>query len=284
MTLVRLALACALLLTACTDGGSSGGAEAPQPVDVEAAVTRVLEEGFTASSPEQCSTLYTETGLTEALGTVGGDREADLARCEELLVEPTSDAKSVVVEVEVLDDRSANAVVTPDGGSYAGLALHLAMVEQDGWRIDAITRQEMLDRTLVEQQWADSVQGSVGSLYNQPSADCMKQVAAGKTDTDIERLLADDAMVDLIAEAVVTCVGLGVDSVAVGRITAYQLKVKAEDIPAVVTDCASGGVMLRDFTVKGIMTDPDEAARWNDATLEEAQECLDAGVTAPSGG
>lgn len=276
MTLLRIALAGAVLLTACSDGRDADGGEADpaaaaRTAQVEAAVTEVLQDAYTDTNAEQCDTLYTQEALDRVAGPAGGDREADLAVCGERM-DALLDAQSAVVEVEVLGDGSAKAVVRPDGGEYAGLAAHLDMVEQDGWRIDRTTHYTVVDRAVANQAVGDAIQSGVGKFWDQQDADCIKRFVAGKTDAEYAQYVTDGKVSDLGAEGLVGCVGLGSERVAVSRITTYQLV--ANGIPQTEADCTGGRLMFRDFTVQKIMSDPAENRRWNLAIQEEAHLCV----------
>ncbi|GAB2677891.1 hypothetical protein [Thalassiella azotivora] len=279
MRLVPLALAAALVMVGCTDDGTEGSTDGAGPaaevVDPEAAITAMLTEGFTTSSPEQCSTLYTEKGLADALSTVDADHATNVATCEER-TDPSAVARSVEVEVELLDERSANAVVTPDGGPQAGTAVHVSLVEQDGWRVDEFTRVELVDRALVDAQLGSAVQANVGSLYDQPVADCLQQRLGATPDEQVEQHLADGTTVDLVADGLVACLGNGVDSLAMFMLTDYQLR--AAGLPDTFSGCASVGAMTEGITVKGVMTDAEVRQRWFDEIKTLGETCAAAGA------
>lgn len=124
--LPALLLALALGLTACGGGGESD----------EDAVVETIETSVLSTDPAVCKETQTEAFIEQTTGESGG---AGVKACEkETEEEGSNDPDSVeVTEVEA-DGGKATADVEFKGGIFDGQILEVALVDEDGWKLDEL--------------------------------------------------------------------------------------------------------------------------------------------------
>jgi hypothetical protein len=122
-----LLIVSALALVACGGGGSSDESE----------IEEAIETSATTTDPSNCTKFETQNFVEQSTDESGSKA---VKTCEEEAKnEPESKAESIeVTEVEVEGSKAtANAAVT--GGSLEGQTVSIALVEEEGWKLDELT-------------------------------------------------------------------------------------------------------------------------------------------------
>ncbi|MGH2951329.1 MAG: hypothetical protein ACRDKX_04720 [Solirubrobacterales bacterium] len=197
-TVLTLTLVCAV--------GPGIGACGPSSDSAEDDVRAVLDRAFVSFDADACSEILTQRALEQTQFT---DAEDALESCIDDAEDPDDNAEAIEIpELEVNAD-TATATVTPQGGSIDGASMSVALVEDDGWRIDRVTALEILDRDrfldagLAEIVEDDSLLGGQGRCIDE-------RVRSRVTDSELEGLYVDKDP-SFLYDAIRACVGDGTD-------------------------------------------------------------------------
>src|SRR3954451_5544976 len=244
---LAMTLVVASTLAAC---GGDGGSRAS-----EDEINSVLSTFFTTADPSQCD-LLTQKALQQIAPSVARADDPASACREEVRASSGQSAKSIDADLDV-SGSNAKATVTPDGGIFAGLSVDVALVDDDGWKIDALGRQRLVDRAAyLSALERGAGQGQLGNGAITPTdARCMageieKNVSDAELQSDIER---NDK--DFLYDAIRICMGGGQDFIAITALTENQLE--AAGISARNAQCMAALTLAgpRNLTVKQFAED-----------------------------
>lgn len=241
----------------------------------------MLESAFTTSNPEQCTEQFTPRALEQIIQDLA-EGEDPIKACEEgLNLDESANADSIEIADLSVDGTGATATVTPDGGTFAGAEVRLALVEDVGWRIDQIEDVEIYDRELHIDSQDDSASlealgatqlppGTekcvLGYLKTEPSTEELEETLPG-ADT------ADTGVPDYVVDAVRTCVGGGSDLAAITLLTEQQLKASGLEDKLATCVAGAGVAALGDVTLEDLLEDEKAKKRYEDALKEGAFVC-----------
>lgn len=278
----RLALlaACAALVPAvstCGDDGpadetvagqstASAGAADPAAAD---AIMATLERAFTTASPRDCTGLYTAAALEQT--SPSGATAADaVAECEDY--PDANTAKSVDVSEIAVDGTAASARVEPHGGPFAGVGLTVALVEDDGWKIDGLEDAEIVDRPAQLSAIADGYEALLGPRLTSADASCLTTVTKQIPDAEIEAALLSGE-VGPAADAMRECLGAGTDIAAILKLTEAQLA--ATGVPKAGIDCVTSEIVLDldGIELEELAGNTEVKGRYEDAVLAGLKSC-----------
>jgi hypothetical protein len=230
------------VLAGCGDGGDD---------EAEAEIRDVLEIVLTTADPEQCG-LFTPNAFEQLAPDVARSKDPSKA-CAEAISDAAS-AKSIEISEVEVDGSEATATVTPDGGTYAGATVTIGLVEDDGWKLDAVTGLEIEDREAYLASYAENAVGV--SFVDAEEGRCLSgEIEANATDEDLERAVVAGEK-GFLYDAVVTCLGGGVDLIAIVDIVEGELK--KEGIPKGQATCLAGASIagLKGATFEQFAEDP----------------------------
>jgi hypothetical protein len=212
-----MAIVAALTLGACGGGDNGSGAS-------EDEINGVLNTFFTSADPSQCD-LITQKALQQIAPSVARADDPAAACREEVKASAGQEAKSIKADLDV-DGSSAKANVKPDGGIFAGLSVDVALVNDDGWKIDALGPYHLVDRdAYLSALESGAGQGQLGNGAITPAdARCMadqikKNVSADELQRDIDQ---NDK--DFFYDAIKICMGGGQDFIAITALVENQLE------------------------------------------------------------
>ena len=143
-----LLIVSALALVACGGGGSSDESE----------IEEAIETSATSGDPANCTKLETANFVEQSTSESG---KAAIKTCEEeAKKDPESKAESVeVTEVEVDGSKAtANAAIT--GGSFDNQTVSIALVEEDGWKLNELTGFVKFDQEALAQVFETQLEKS----------------------------------------------------------------------------------------------------------------------------
>lgn len=182
MRRLRLLVPFALLtlvlgLVACGGGGN----------DDEDRVVEVIETSFTSTKPASCKQLSTQKFLEQTQYAKG--KEA-LKACEEDAEEESEgDTDSVEVSDVVIEDSTATANATFDGGTFDGQTLSVSLVEEGGdWKRDEITGFVELDQEHLAKSIQEGFEGGQNGLEPAVAA-CAGKAFAKMPKAELEEVL-----------------------------------------------------------------------------------------------
>ena len=279
-------LVCAAILAACDapiigdDGDDDSSADetmAEETASDEDAVTEVATDLFVSTDPEVCTEKVTPE-LVDHL-TVGEGEEA-IERCEEN--QANSPAESVEVTDITVDGDTAEAAVTPTGGSIGGIELRLGFVNDGGWKADEVISAEILD---IDEFLAGQEADLADSETVPPSVErCILQSIGELDESVIERSIVEEGgEPTYVVDALVECLGGGnLRRAVIQLIVAGAVEGGA---PPTVASCAANNVTadLSQAELRSILggeTDPEDLA---DEGRAAVQECP-GGPSAPAPG
>lgn len=247
-------VAAALAVDGCGGGSdSNGGGSDPDAAAVDE-INAALERVFTTSDPLQCSEDVTLKGLEQF--SPGTTEEKDpIAACEKA-IDPNAEAESIEISDVAVDGTEATAKMTPEGGSLAGSEVVLALVEDDGWRIDQVESVDIYDRDEYVSSLDESAAIDILGETQLPPEDARCVVAYVNNEAStaaLERFVTEGDL-GYAFDAIRTCVGGGTNLLAITFLTRQQLLDAGLDKRQ--ADCVAGA---------GI-------AELGDVTLEELAE------------
>jgi ABC-type glycerol-3-phosphate transport system substrate-binding protein len=186
-----LLIVSALALVACGGGGSRDESE------IEAAI----ETSATTADASNCTELETVNFVEQSSGESG---KAALKTCEQEEEEPESKAESVeVTEVEVEGSKAtANAAIT--GGSLEGQTVTVALVEEDGWKLDELTGFVKFDQAALGKVFEAQLEKS-GELTPEQTS-CIVEGLEETPQEEVEELIlhSESAPIEELAEGCVS--------------------------------------------------------------------------------
>ncbi len=175
---MRILLTCATLLASvalsvgagCGGDDSESAPEGLSDTDTEEIET-VLDSAFVNSDPADCAVIYTEKALDQAV-TLETD---DLVKaCEEDLEQAKGEGDADAIDITELGGTppDATAKLTFDGSGLNGASATIALVEDDGWRIDEVTDVEVESMAAVANGQRESFK-SLG-FVDKSSSECLR--------------------------------------------------------------------------------------------------------------
>jgi hypothetical protein len=196
-TLFAVALACGLLPGVGACGTSS---------DSEGDIRAALERAFVSFDADACSQVLTQRALEQ---TQFADPEDALESCIEDAEDPDDNAEAIEIPELEVNGESATATVTPQGGSIDGASMSLALVEENGWRIDQVTALEILDRDrFLEAGLAEIVEDD--TLLAGQGRCIAERVRSRASNSELEGIYVDKDL-SFLYDAIRACVGDGTD-------------------------------------------------------------------------
>jgi hypothetical protein len=260
--LVGLALAAA---AGCGSGGNSDEDE----------ITGVLTTSFTTADPVQCEEV-TQKAMEQLAPTAAAAKDP-VAACRSQL-DPSSNAHSIRVTNVAVDGSHATATVVPDGGSFQGATVRMALVDDDGWKIDGIADVQLTNRDQFLRTIDKSAKQSFGNdAFTPEESGCIARYIRDQVSTsEIERaIVSGDSRYQY--DAVRFCLGGGTDFIALIQIVDNQL-VHAGIDPA-VAQCSSGASLagIKNATLEEFAASREVQERVVRAVKEAAQFCVTAG-------
>ena len=170
-----LLIVSALALVACGGGGSSDESE----------IEEAIETSATTSDPSNCTKLETANFVEQSTSESG---KAAIKTCEEeAKKEPESLAESVeVTEVEV-EGSKATANVAVTGGSLDNQTVSIALVEEDGWKLNELTGFAKLDQGALAKVFEDQLEKS-GEL-NSEQTSCIVEGLEEASKEEVEEII-----------------------------------------------------------------------------------------------
>ena len=168
------ALLLALALAAC------GGSESD-----EDAVVETIEASALSTDPADCKELATIAFLEQTQFEQG---DAAIESCEEDAREDENDPDSVKVSKVEVEGSDATADVAFEGGTFDGQTLSVALVEDDGWKMDEITGFAKLDQEALATAFAEGVTSGEGALPKDVGA-CLGEVVRDLPAKEVEEVI-----------------------------------------------------------------------------------------------
>lgn len=173
-----LMLVSALALSACGGGDSSGDS------DAEGEIESAIEASATEANPDNCTKLETLAFVEQNSGAKG---TAAVASCEKEAKDTTGKAESVDVTKIQIDGPKATADAALSGGSLDGQTVTIALVEEDGWKLDRIDGFAKLDVGGIVDALREQLEES--SELTSEQTDCILKVIEEADEGDIEELV-----------------------------------------------------------------------------------------------
>jgi hypothetical protein len=184
-----LSIVSALALVACGGGGSNAESE----------IEGAIETSATTGDPANCTKLETANFVEQSTGESG---KAAIGTCEEeAKKDPESNAESVAVtEVEV-DGSKATANAALSGGSLDEQTVSIALVEDDGWKLDELTGFVEFDQGALAQSFEAQLEKS-GELDSE-QASCIVEGIEEAPREELEEIIlsGDSTSIEELAES-----------------------------------------------------------------------------------
>jgi hypothetical protein len=256
--LVGLALAAAF---GCGGNGSNDEDE----------INEVLTTSFTTADPAQCQQL-TQKGLQQLAPSIA-EAEDPAQACREAL-DPNASADSIEISEVSVDGDHGTAKVTPQGGTFGGSVVTVALADQDGWKIDGFSDVEIVDREAFLASLDKATEESFGNdALRPPDARCIADyIRQNATDAELEQSVTTREA-GFVYDAVRMCLGGGIDLIAITQLINNQLR--SEGIDPRQARCLAGLSIAgqKSATVEEFATDPTVEQRIAKALKKGAFIC-----------
>jgi hypothetical protein len=202
----------ALALAGC---GGSGNSD-------EDDITGVLEQSFTTSDPAQCEDV-TAKGLTQLNPSIAGAKDP-IAACKQAL-NPSDNADSIDVTGLKVDGDHASATVRSHGGSLAGTAVTVQLVDEGGWKIDGFGEIRLVDRNAYLASFDRQAESNTfGTDTITPrDARCIAADVRRNASTAVLQHSLTTGDKGFLYDAVTNCLGGGIDFIAITELVQNQL-------------------------------------------------------------
>ncbi len=169
------ALLLALGLAAC--GGESD----------EEQITGAIETALVKTDPESCTELMTQAYLEESFESSGPEA---VESCEQNAEAEESDNAPVEVSAIKVSGAKATAEVGLNGGEVAGQTALIALVDEDGWKLDEFVRFTEFDREEMIPQMVEGFEG--GETATEPKVvDCISKALHRMSRAELENMFLD---------------------------------------------------------------------------------------------
>lgn len=237
-------------------------------------IETVLDSAFVNSDPADCAEIYTEKALDQAVTLETDDL---VAACEEDIEQAKGSGDADAIEVTELEGTppEATATVTFDGGDLNGASATLALIDDDGWRIDELTDVEVEDLASVAEGQRESLK-SLG-FVDKSSSECLLGYLENEVGVEeFERSVVEGKQ-DYIFDSARLCLGGGSDAVALTLIVNEQLL--DAGLPKGQANCVAAFVLaeLDGVTLEDIVTDPEAKKEYERSALKGAKDCVGLG-------
>jgi hypothetical protein len=177
-----------LILAAALAGCGGGGSDKEE-------IAQAIETAFVKTDPQSCTELMTQAYLEESFASTGGEA---LESCEQNAEAEESDNAPVDVSGIKVDGAKATAEVGLHGGELVGQTALIALVDEDGWKLDEFVRFTGFDREQVIPQMVEGFKG--GETATEPRVvDCIAKELHRMSRPELENMFLDgyQATIDL---------------------------------------------------------------------------------------
>jgi len=169
-------LAVALALVSCGDSRSD-----------EEEITEAIETALVKTEPQSCTELMTPAWLEESFESSG---ENAVEACEQNAEAEESDNAPVEVSAIKVDGSEATAEVALHGGEVAGQTALMALVDEDGWKLDELVRFTEFNREEMIPQMVEGFEG--GETRTEPQVvDCISKALHRMSRAELENMFLD---------------------------------------------------------------------------------------------
>jgi len=170
-------LAAALVLASCGDSGGSDQEE----------IAEAIETALVKTDPDSCTELMTQAYLEESFQSSGANA---VEGCEQNAEAEESDNAPVKVSAIKVDGSEATAEVALHGGEVAGQTVLMALVDEDGWKLDEFVRFTEFDREEMVPQMVEGFEG--GETRTDPKVvDCISKALHRMSRPELENMFLD---------------------------------------------------------------------------------------------
>jgi hypothetical protein len=174
----KLHLALLLLVFAAFSPASCGsGADSDEEQIAEA-----IEAALVKTDPQSCTELMTQAYLEQTFQSSGAKA---VESCEQNARAEESDNPPVKVSHVKVNGAKATAEVGLSGGEIAGQTILVALVDEDGWKLDEFVRFTEFDRAEVIPRMVEGFEG--GETATDPRmVDCIHKALRQMSRTELE--------------------------------------------------------------------------------------------------
>lgn len=164
-------------LAACGGGGARDEDE----------ITETIETALVKTDPDSCTELMTQGYLEQTFQSSGANA---VESCEDNAEAEESDNSPVDVHGIKVDGETATAEVGLTGGEIAGQTVLVALVDEDGWKLDEFVRFTDFDREEMLPQMVEGFEG--GETRTDPKVvDCISKALHRMSRPELENMFLD---------------------------------------------------------------------------------------------
>jgi hypothetical protein len=153
----------------------------------EEEIAAAIETALVKTDPQSCTELMTQAYLEESFQSSGADA---VESCEQNAEAEESDNAPVEVSAIEVDGSKATAEVALHGGEIAGQTVLMALIDEDGWKLDEFVRFTEFDREEMIPQMVQGFEG--GETRTEPQVvDCISKALHRMSRPELENMFLD---------------------------------------------------------------------------------------------
>lgn len=150
----------------------------------EVQITETIETALVKTDPESCTELMTQKYLEQTFQSSGTDA---VESCEQNARAEESDNPSVKVHDIKVNGEKATAEIGITGGEIAGQTILVALVDEDGWKLEGFVRFTEFDPAEVVPRMVESFEG--GETATEPQVvDCIHKALNKMSRSELEEM------------------------------------------------------------------------------------------------
>ncbi len=150
----------------------------------EAQITETIETALVKTDPKSCTELMTQTYLEQTFQSSGTDT---VESCEQNARAEESDNPPVRVHDIKVNGEKATAEIGITGGEIAGQTILVALVDEDGWKLEEFVRFTEFDLAEVVPRMVEGFEG--GETATEPQAvDCIRKALNKMSRSELEEM------------------------------------------------------------------------------------------------
>jgi ABC-type glycerol-3-phosphate transport system substrate-binding protein len=184
-------LAAALVLVSC---GGSGGSD-------EDEIAETIETALVKTDPDSCTELMTQVYLEQTFQSSG---ENAVEGCESNARAEESDNPPVKVSGVEVDGAKATAEIGLTGGEIADQTILVALVDEDGWKLDEFVRFTEFDPEEVVPRMVEGFEGGETAI-DPRVVDCLHEALKRMSRPELESMFLGEEAARQSVELYETC-------------------------------------------------------------------------------
>lgn len=174
--------------TDSTAAESTSAESTSEPTQDESEIESTIVAALTSEEPSKCTEFLTQNFLDQTAEATG---KAAREECEEEAPDQSDDPEEIEVTEIAVDGADATATVGFVGSSLDGQHVEVALVEDEGWKLDELISLVDLDKDALASAFEEALEEAGGEGAEQAS--CFGDAIRGAEDSVVEELVLEQS-------------------------------------------------------------------------------------------